>query len=63
MGDIVKARHSVSRKHDRIGVLLEIIKDTTYPDVDRYFGRYVDIKTGKPVTQWMNHIEVLENEL
>ncbi len=58
MGDLIRVRKSVVGDYE-IGIVLEVILDTTYEFVKRYHVKYFSFEKNKEDTQWANHIEVL----
>ena len=59
VGDLVKVTRSAVRGDYEEGIVLEIKKDTTYENVERYYVKYYSFKKGREETQWANHVEVV----
>ena len=59
-GDLVRIRKSAIGDYE-IGIVLEIRKDTTYEDIERYHVRYWSLDNNKYDTQWANHVEVISS--
>ena len=60
VGDLVKVRRGASRGPDH-GIVLNITRDRTYKDIERYHVHYFSSEKGRKETQWANHIEVISS--
>ncbi len=60
-GDLVRVCKSAVRGDYDFGIVLEIRRDTTYEDVERYHVKYWSFNNSKYDSQWANHVEVISS--
>tara|TARA_R110000851_G_scaffold236991_7_gene389794 strand:- start:9774 stop:9986 length:213 start_codon:yes stop_codon:yes gene_type:complete len=59
VGDLVKVTLSSVRGEYDNGIVLGIIKDNTYKDIDRYYVQYYSFGKACHQSQWANHVKVV----